>query len=128
MKIKKPQGTKNCVIKGKLKFPDYKNCLEKAQSERKINYLRKKNDVDSLKEDQKETVKNKPILKTQQRFKSLRHNVFTEEINKIALSSNDDKRMQSIDSIETYAYGTSKDLIFKKEKIKRNNIIKQYKK
>ena len=30
-------------------------------------------------------------------------NVFTEEINKIALSSNDDKRMQSIDSIETYA-------------------------
>ena len=37
-------------------------------------------------------------------FKIERHNVFTEEINKIALSSNDDKRMQSIDSIETYAY------------------------
>ena len=37
--------------------------------------------------------------------------VFTEEINKIALSSNDDKRMQSIDSIETYAFGTSKDLV-----------------
>ena len=36
---------------------------------------------------------NKSILKTQQRFKSERHNVFTEEINKIALSSNDDKRM-----------------------------------
>ena len=35
--------------------------------------------------------------------------------------------MQSIDSIETYAYGTIKDLICKKEKIKRNNIIKQYK-
>ena len=35
--------------------------------------------------------------------------------------------MQSIDLIETYTYGTSKDLICKEEKIKRNNIIKQYK-
>ena len=32
--------------------------------------------------------------------------MLTEEFNKIALSSNDDKRMQSLDSIETYAYGT----------------------
>ena len=42
-------------------------------------------------------------------------NVFTEEITKILLSSNDDKRKQSIDSIETYAYGTSKDLLSEKE-------------
>ena len=35
--------------------------------------------------------------------------------------------MQSIDSIEIYAYGTSKDLVSKKEEIKCNNIIKQYK-
>ena len=61
------------------------------------------------------------------RFQSGKHNVFTEKINKIALSSSDDKRMQSIDSIETYAYGTSKDLICKEENIKRNNIRKQYK-
>ena len=67
------------------------------------------------------------MLRTQQRLKSDRHNVFTEVIKKIALSSNDDKRMQSIDSIETYTYGMSKDLICMKEKIKRNNIIKQYK-
>ena len=40
-------------------------------------------------------------MKTQQRFWSEEHNVLTEEINKITLSSNDDKRMQSIDSIET---------------------------
>ena len=33
-------------------------------------------------------------------------------------------RMQSIDSTETYAYGTSKDLVSKKEKIKCNNTIK----
>ena len=38
--------------------------------------------------------------------------------NNIALSSNDDKRIQSIDSIETYAYATSKDLVSEKEEIK----------
>ena len=43
------------------------------------------------------------MLKIQQMFKSERHNVFTEEINKTDLSSNDDKRMQSIDLIEPYA-------------------------
>ena len=37
------------------------------------------------------------------------------------------KKIQSIDSIESYAYGTSKDLVSKKEEIKCNNIIKQYK-
>ena len=67
---------------------------------------------------------NKLILKTQQRFKSERHNVFTEETNKIALSLNDNKRMQSIHSIETYAYGRSKVLVSEKEEIKYNNIIK----
>ena len=36
--------------------------------------------------------------------------------------------MQSIDSIETYAYGTSKDLVSEKEQIKCSNIIKWYKK
>ena len=51
------------------------------------------------------------MLKTQQRYKSERYNVFTEEANNIALNSNDDKRMQLIDSIETHAYGTIKDLV-----------------
>ena len=37
------------------------------------------------------------------------------------------KRMQSIPSIETYAYGTSKYLVNEKENIKCNNIIKRYK-
>ena len=55
------------------------------------------------------------------------HIVFTEEINKIALSSIYDKRIQSIDSIETYALGTSKDIVCKKEEINYSNIIKQYK-
>ena len=39
-------------------------------------------------------------LKTQQRFRSEKHNVFTEDVNKIALSSNDYKRTQLIDLIE----------------------------
>ena len=39
----------------------------------------------------------------------------------------EEKRMQSIDSIETYAYGTSKDLISEKEEIKCNNIITRHK-
>ena len=47
--------------------------------------------------------------------------VFTQEINKIALRLNDDKRIQSIESMQTYAQGTSKDLIRKKEEIKCNN-------
>ena len=45
-----------------------------------------------------------------------------EEINKIVLSSNDDKRMQSTDSLETYAIGTRKYLVSEKEKTKCDNI------
>ena len=70
---------------------------------------------------------NKLILVTQQRFKSERRNVFTKDINKIALNSNDDERMKSIDSIETYVYGASKDLVSEKEEIKFNNTITRYK-
>ena len=55
------------------------------------------------------------MLKTKQRVKSEWHNVFTEEISKIALNSNDDKRMQSIDSIEIYTHGMSKDVVNEKE-------------
>ena len=38
---------------------------------------------------------NKVILKSEQRFKSEAHNVYTEEVNKIALGSNDDKKLQT---------------------------------
>ena len=47
----------------------------------------------------------KIILKSQQRFKSDYHNVYTEQINKTALSGNDDKRLQTSD--KTYPYGTN---------------------
>ena len=76
---KKAKGTKKCVIKRRHKFSDYKDCL----------------------------LNNKIILKSQQRFKSERDDVYTEEINKIALSSNYDKRLQTFDRITSYPYGTS---------------------
>ena len=76
---KKAKGTKKCEIKRRLEFNDYKDCL----------------------------LNNETVLRSQQRFKSGRHDVYTEEINKIALSSNDDKRLQTFDRIISYPYGTS---------------------
>ena len=76
---KKAKGTKKCIIKHGLMFENYKDSL----------------------------FNDKIILKSQQRFKSDCHNVYTEEINKIALSSNDDKRLQTFDKITTYPYGTN---------------------
>ena len=46
-------------------------------------------------------------------------------MNKIVLRSNDDKRMQSIDLIETYAYAMSKYIVSEKKEIKFNNIVKR---
>ena len=63
--VKKSKGTKNCEIKRRLMFENYKDSL----------------------------FNNKTILKSQQRFKSDHRKVYTEEVNKIALSSNDDKRL-----------------------------------
>ena len=52
-------------------------------------------------------LRNKIILRSQQRFKSDHHNVFTEEINKVATRINDDKRIQDFDGITIHAYGTA---------------------
>ena len=65
------------VIKRKLRFQGYKNCLEAAQTENKVNHL-EQNKLDSLTENQKKkketiTKNNKPILKTQQRSENERH-------------------------------------------------------
>ena len=118
---KKSKRYKKMFHKKTLKFEKYKNCLESTQLENKISYLEEnKININNLQKNYEEFIRNnKSILKTPQ---SERHNVFTEEINKIALSSNDDKRMQLIDSIKAYAYGRSKDLASEKEVI--NNIIK----
>ena len=53
----------------------------------------------------------------QQRCRSVKHNVFTEEVNKIALSFNDDWRTQSINSINNiYASETNEKMIHKKKR------------
>ena len=74
---KKAKGTKKCLIKKKIKFNDYKKCL--------FN--------DEL------------VLKSQQRFVSKKHDVYTENVNKIALSNNDGKRIISSNKISRYPYG-----------------------
>ena len=127
---KRPRQKRKKSVSNKklLKLQNYQNGLEETQLQNKINHL-EKNKIDIFKKDHKGFIRNNElILKTQQRFKGKWHNVFTEEISKTDLSSNDDKIMQSTDSIETYVYGTSKNLVSKKEKIKWNNIMKQCRK
>ena len=75
---------------------------------------------------------NKNVYRSQQRFKSYNHDIYTEEVNKIALSSNDDKKLQTFDRITTYPYGANafkvckremlvvKDLFF--EKLQENSV------
>ena len=59
----------------------------------------------------------------QQRFKSDHHKVYTEEINKIALNSNDDKRLQTCDRIKTYPYGTNVFKVCESEMLKDKKVI-----
>ena len=73
---KKAKGTKKCVIKRMIKFNDYKICL----------------------------LKDKVLLKSQQRFISKKYDVYVEDINKVGLSNNDDKRIVSSDKITSYPY------------------------
>ena len=86
----KAKGTKICVIKRDIMFETY---------------------ADSL-------FNNNTILRSQLRFKSDHHSVYTEEINKIALSSNDDKRLQTSDRVATCPYGTNAFKVCESEMLK----------
>ena len=57
----------------------------------------------------------KTVYRPQKRFKSYDHDVYTEEVNKITLSNNDDKRIQTFDGITTYPYGTNDFKVFESE-------------
>ena len=59
---KKSKGANRCVIKQKLMFQNFKDCLFNN------------------------------VYRSQQRFESYNHDVYTEEVNKIELSSNEDCR------------------------------------
>ena len=95
---KKAKGKRKCVMKRKLKFENYQDCLEGTQFENKINHLEKNEiNIESINKYHLEFIKdNKLMLKTQRIFKSERHKVFTEEINKIDLGSNYDKIMNQL--------------------------------
>ena len=77
IEMKKAKVTKKCVVNKMLRFEDYKKCL----------------------------FENGKVLKLQQRFKSENHEVYTENINKIALSCDDDKRIVTSDRITGYPCG-----------------------
>ena len=76
---KKAKGIKRCVIKRRLMFENYKDSL----------------------------FNKKTITRALLWFKSDHHNVYAEEVKKIALNSNDNKRLQLFDRITIYPYGTN---------------------
>ena len=84
---KKAKGTKKCIIKREITFQNYKDSL----------------------------FNDKTKIKLQERFRSDHHKVYTEEIIKIALSSNNDKRIQTFDKVTTYPYGTNVFKIYENE-------------
>ena len=77
---------KTSVISQRIKLKNYEYCLEENQLENKINF-KNKLDANSLREYHQEFRK-KLISKSQQKLRSKKHNVFAEEVNKIALSDN----------------------------------------
>ena len=74
---KKAKDTKKCVVKHIMTFNNYVQAL----------------------------FNDKKILRTQYTFRSDHHKVYTQKINKIALSNNDDKRIKAYDKITSYPYG-----------------------
>ena len=65
----------------------------------------------------------KTVYRSQQRFKNHNHDVYTEEVNKVALSSNDDKRLQTFDRITTYPYGTNTFKVCENEMLKVKDLF-----
>ena len=86
-KKKKAKETKKCIIKRRIMFENYKDSL----------------------------FNNNTILRSQLRFKSDLYNAYTEEVNKIALNRNDDKRLQTFDKVTTYPYGTNAEKVCESE-------------
>ena len=68
-------------------------------------------------------IDNKIILKSQQRFKSDYNKVYTGQINKIALSSNDNKRLQTFDKITTYPYAKNVFKVFQSEMLSKWKLL-----
>ena len=63
------------------------------------------------------------IIRSQQRFRSDHHRVYTEEVNKIALSSKDDKRLQTFDKVTTFPYETNAFKVCESEMLSKNKMV-----
>ena len=66
---------------------------------------------------------NEVIIRSQQRFRSYNHKVYTEEVNKVALSSYDDKRVQTYDRATTYPYGINVFKVCENEMLLKNKWV-----
>ena len=93
--MKKAKGTKKCIVKREITFKNYADAL----------------------------FNDEVIIRSQQRFRSDHHRVYTEEVNKIALSSNDDKRIQAFDKVTTFPYGTNTFKVCENETLLKNKLI-----
>ena len=88
---KKANGIKKRIIKRRLMFENYKDSLFNDNT----------------------------ILRSQLRFKNGNHDVYKKEVNRIALSSNDDKRLQTFDRVAIYPYGTNAFKIWESEMLSK---------
>ena len=91
---KKAKGTKKCIVKREITFKNYADVL----------------------------FNDEVIIRSQQRFRTDHHKFYTEEVNKIALSSNDDKRLQTFDKVTTFPYGTNVFKVCESEMILKNKL------
>ena len=93
--IKKAKGVKRCIIKQRVMLENYKDSL----------------------------FNNKVIMQSQKRFKSDNHDMYTEEVNKIALNYTDYKRLQTFDGITTYPYGSNAFKVCESEMLTKKKAI-----
>ena len=92
--MKRAKGVRRCVIKRRLMFENYKDSL----------------------------FNNETIMRSQLRFKSDHHDVYTEEVNKIPLNSSNNKRLQTFDRVTTHPYGTNAFKICESEMLSKISV------
>ena len=90
--MRKAKGTKKCIVKREMTFKNYADAL----------------------------FNDEVIIRSQQRFRSDHHRVCTEEVNKIVLSSNDDKKIHTFDKVTTFLYGINVFEVCESEMLLKN--------
>ena len=90
--MKKAKGKKKCIVKRQIALKNYADAF----------------------------FNDEVILRSQQQFRSDHHRVCTKEVNNIALSSNDDKIIQTFDKVTTFPYGTNVFKVCENEMLSKN--------